>query len=157
MAALPLIMMVATVASAAVSAQGTIAAGKAAQKAANYEAAQLDVEAKNRKAEAQIEAGEYKRKKDLALSNLQATSAASGFSATDPTSLALADEISRYGTYQEQLAQYGGTSQRAAMEAQAVGRRLTGQAERIGSRYKAAGTILSGIGSMAGRYNPSYG
>lgn len=161
MSGLETIMMVAsmaaTAASAAVSSAGTIAAGKAKQQELNYETKQLDIEAKNRQAEAQVEAEQYKRKKDLALSNLQANAAASGFSATDPTSLALADELSRYGAYQEQLAQYGGTSQRAGLEAQAAGKRLTGQAERIGSRYSAVGTILGGIGSMASRYNPKYG
>lgn len=153
MAALPVIAAVATLASAGVSAYGTIAAGKAQDQAAKYEAAQLDIEAKNRKAESQIEAGEISRRKDLALSNLQANAAASGFSATDPTALAKADEIARYGTFQEQLAQYGGTSQRAGLEAQAEARRFTGKAQRIGSRYSAAGTILGGIGSAASGFS----
>lgn len=152
MAALPIIAAVATIAGSVVSASGTLAAGKAAQQSANYEAQQLDVEAKNKQAEAQIEAGEYKRKKDLALSNLQANAAASGFSATDPTSLALADEIARYGTFQEQLAQYGGTSTRAGLEAQAEGRRVSGKAARAGASYSAAGTILGGISSVAGKF-----
>jgi hypothetical protein len=157
MAALPFIAMAASLAGSVVSAAGTLAAGKAEQRAKNYEAAQLDAEAKQKQAEAQIEGERYQRKKELTLSTLQNEAGASGFSATDPTSLALADEISRYGTYQQQLAQYGGENQRAGLEAQAQGRRLTGEAERIGSRYKAVGTILGGISSMASKYNPSYG
>ena len=152
MAALPAIAAIATIAGSVVTASGTLAAGKAAQQEANYEAQQLDIEAKNRQAKAQVEAGELRRRKDLALSNLQANAAASGFSATDPTSLALADEIARYGTYQEQLAQYGGTSERAGLEAQAEGRRISGKAARIGSRYSAAGTILGGVSSLAGKF-----
>lgn len=152
MAELAIISAIASVAAAGVTAAGTLAAGKAQEQAANYEAQQLDVQAKNRQAEAQVQAGELKRKKELALSNLQANAAASGFSATDPTSLALADEIARYGTFQEQLAQYGGTSERAGLEAQAEGRRMTGKAARIGSRYSAAGTILGGISTLAGKF-----
>ncbi len=157
MAELAVISAIATVAGAAVSAAGTLAAGKAQQRAQNYEAAQLDAEAKQKQAEAQIEGEQYQRKKELTLSTLQNEAGASGFSATDPTALALADEISRYGTFQQQVAQYGGKEQREGLEAQAYGRRLTGEAERIGSRYKATGTILGGISSMASKYNPNYG
>jgi hypothetical protein len=155
MAALALISAVAGIAGSFISARGTLAAGKAQQQALNYEAAQLDVEAKQKQAEAQIEASQYKRNKDLKLSTLQNEAAASGFSATDPTSLSLADDITKYGTFQEQLAQYGGQVQRAGIEAQAEGRRMTGRAAVIGSRYAAAGTILGGISSMASKFNPS--
>ena len=41
------------------------------------------------------------RQKNLALSRLQAVGASSGFSATDPSNLALANEISKYGTYRK--------------------------------------------------------
>lgn len=156
MAALPFIAMAATIAGSVVSAEGTLAAGKATQRAMNYEAAQLDAEAKQKQAAAQIEGEQYQRKKELTLSTLQNEAGASGFSATDPTALALADEISRYGTFQQQMAQYGGKEQRAGLEAQAEGRRMTGNAAVTGSRYSAAGTILGGLGSaMAGKYNPS--
>lgn len=133
-------------------ARGTLAAGKARQQALEYEAQQQELKAKEEQAAAQREAQQYERKKKLALSELQAKSAASGFTATDPTALALADEIARYGTYQEQLAQYGGKSRRAGLEAQAQGSRLTGKAARQGASYSAAGTILGGISSMAGKY-----
>jgi hypothetical protein len=155
MAALPFISAVAGLAGSFIAARGTIAAGKAQQRALNYEAAQLDQEAKQKEAEAQVEAQQYQRKKELTLSNLQANAAASGFTATDPTALALADEISRYGTYQQQLAQYGGENQRAGLEAQAEGRRMTGRAAVTGARYSAAGTILGGISSLAGKFASS--
>jgi hypothetical protein len=143
---------------AAVQAQGTIAAGKAAQQSANYEAQQLDLKAKEEQAAAQRDALELRHKKDLTLSELQANSAASGFSATDPTALALADEITKYGTVQEQMAMYGGASRREGLEAQAAGRRMEGKAARQGAAYSAAGTILGGISSMADKYRrPSYG
>jgi len=147
-------MLVATVAGSAVTAAGTIAGGDAAEQSAKYEAAQLDIKAKEDQAQAQQDAKQLREQKERAQSALTARSAASGFSATDPTSLALLDELERYGTLQEQLAQYGGKSRRAGTEAQATGVRMTGKAQKRGSRYSAAGTILSGIGSGLSKYNP---
>lgn len=148
------IAAIATVAGSAVSAVGTIAAGNAAKEQADYEAAQLDIKAKEEQAAAQQEAQQLREKKERALSSLTARAAASGFSATDPTALALSDEIERYGTLQEQMAQYGGKSRRAGYEAQATGTRITGQAAKKGSRLSAAGTILGGISSL-GKYGGS--
>lgn len=147
---------VAGMAGSYVSAQGTLAAGKAAEQAAKYEAAQLDIKAKEEQAAAQRDMLDQRREKELALSKLQSNAAASGFSATDPTALALADEIERYGTYKEQLAQYGGESRRRGIEAQAHGTRMTGAAKRAGSRSEAAGTILGGISSMASKFAGNY-
>ena len=137
-------------------AQVTLAAGKAAEQAAKYEAAQLDIKAKEEQAAAQRDMFDQRREKELALSKLQNNAAASGFSATDPTALALGDEIERYGTYKEQMAQYGGESRRRGIEAQAAGTRLTGRAKRIGSQYEARGTILGGISTMASKYAGNY-
>lgn len=148
---------VAGLAGSYMQAQGTLAAGKAAQQAAEFEAKQLDIKAKEEQAAAQRDMFDQRREKELALSKLQSNAAASGFSATDPTALALADEIEKYGTYKEQMAMYGGTSRRAGIEAQAAGRRMEGKAARIGSQYSAAGTILGGISTMAGKYaGPRY-
>lgn len=148
---------IATIAGTVVSAAGTIAAGNAADKQAQYEAAQLDIRAKEEQAQAQQEAKQLREQKQRAQSTLTARSAASGFSATDPTALALNDELERYGTLQEQLAQYGGKSRRAGVEAQAASARLSGKAQKTASRYSAAGTILGGLGGLS-KYNPgTYG
>ena len=130
-----------------VSAAGTMAAGRAQEQAAEYEAKQLEIKGKEERAAAQREGQEYQRKTDLALSTLQARGATSGFSATDPTSLAIADEITKYGTYQQQMAQYGGESRQVGLEAQAETRRLEGRAARKGASYAALGTIIGGAGS----------
>lgn len=152
MAGLETIGLIAGLAGSVVSAAGTVAAGKAAQQAAEYEAAQLDIKAKEEQAAAQREAEEKKRTKQLALSELQSKAAASGFTATDPTALALVDEITRYGTVQEQMAMYGGESRKAGLEAQAEGRRLEGRAAKAASKTSALATILGGIGTFAGKY-----
>ena len=70
-------------------------------------------------ANAQVEAGQYKRRKDLVASSQQARGAASGLMTTDPTSLALADEVAKYGTLQEKMAVFSGTYARAGREARA--------------------------------------
>jgi hypothetical protein len=152
--ALSAISSIATVAGTLISAQGTIAAGKAQQQAANYEAAQLDIKAKEEQAAAQREAEQLRRRKELALSSLQTRAAASGFSATDPTASRLAGEVAEYGTLQEQAAMYGGTSRRAGLEGQAAATRASGAAARQGASYRAAATIIGGISTLADRYNP---
>lgn len=146
---------IATLVSGIVSASGTIAAGKAQEAAAKQEALGLEAKGKEEQAAAQREGEEYERKKDLAQSTLQARAGASGFSATDPTALALADEIERYGTFQQQMAQYGGESRRTGLDEQARFRRMEGKAARKAANISAVGTIIGSVGSMASKYNPT--
>jgi hypothetical protein len=146
-ATLAMISVGATIAGTAVSTIGTLASGRAAQQAANYQAAQMDMKGKEELAQGQQEAEQYRRKKQLALSTLQSRAAASGFEATDPT-------ITEHGELQEGLAMYGGKSRREGLEAQARGKRFEGKAERIGSYYKAGATILGGVASIADKYAP---
>lgn len=188
MAALAAIGPIVGAIGAGVSAVGTIAAGREAERAGlaeqqrliqegqarqtalEFEAAQLDIQAKNERALGQREAFQKKREKNLALSRLQTVAAGSGFTATDPTALALADEISKYGTLQEQTALYGGEAEAERLKLAAAGRRFSGQsaltsayaqgaaaaesgrAARRASMFSAAGTILGGISGMAGKY-----
>ncbi len=141
--------MVATGVGSAISAAGTIAAGKAKQQAAEFQAKQLDIKAGEEQAAGQQEAQQISRRKELAQSTLQARAAGSGFSATDPTALDLAGEIEKFGTMQEQMALYGGQSRAAGLRDAATGQRITGEAARRASTFDAAGTILGGASSMA--------
>jgi len=151
---------------AGVSAVGTIAAGRQAeqqaeeqQRVANWEAKQLEMKATEEKAIGQRDMLIERRQKNMALSRLQTVAAGSGFSATDPSALAIGDEIEKYGTYKEQLAMYGGTSKERDLNLSAAGRRHegamaydAGQAAKQGSYLTAAGTILGGASTMAERY-----
>jgi multidrug efflux pump subunit AcrA (membrane-fusion protein) len=139
-----------------VSAMGTIAAGKAQAAAAEYQAKQLEARGKQERAAAQVEAQQYESQKKLALSKHQAHAAASGFSATDPTNLVIADRIERYGTLQQQMVQYGGEDRQAGLEAQAEARRMEGRAAKQGARYSAMGTIIGGFGGLARSYGGGY-
>jgi murein L,D-transpeptidase YcbB/YkuD len=175
-------------AGSAVQAQGTLAAGKAAEEIglaqqkqsqaqgdaaraqAEYEARNLDAQAKQEFAASQREALQYRRQKQLALSSLQAKGAASGFDPNSASNLAIADEIEKYGTVQEGMAMYGGSARARNLEATAAGKRLSGQsaydaayssgdiyakegyARKEASQYGAAGTILGGVSTMASRF-----
>lgn len=151
----PVLSTVSTIAGTLISMQGQMAAGKAAQQAANYEAAQMELKAQEEQAAAQQEAEQLRHKKNLALSTLTARGAASGFMANDPTALHISEDIERYGTLQEQTAQYGGASRRSGLEGQAAATRASGQAARQGAQYRAMGTLFSGISTLADRYNPA--
>jgi hypothetical protein len=176
MAALPAIATIATVVGTGVSAYGTIAGGKAQsqqlaqqglaeRESSELQARQLIAKGKEEMAASQQEAAQYRRNKDLALSTLQNRAAAGGFSATDPTAMALSDEIDKYGTLQEKLALWGGSSRRAGLESQAAGARFSGDSAysaalqsganaRKASWYDAAGTILGGVSTLAAKYDP---
>ena len=175
MAALGTIAALATIAGTVVTAAGTIASGNAQakmaqqqgidrQQAAEFEARQLDIRANEERAAGQVEAKQHRRNKNLALSRLQALSASSGFSATDPTSLAIAEEIETYGEYQAGLANYKGEATQRNLRERAGAARFSGasasragyaeaSAARTGSYYSAGGTILGGISSAASTYN----
>ncbi len=174
MAEMAMIATIASMAGTAVTAIGTIASGNAqadyyqrqgaaTKQAADFEAKQLDIKAKDEFAAGQKDMLQLRRQKNLALSQLQARGAASGFDATDPSNLALADEISKYGTLQESAALYGGAGKANDIRLSAAGKRFSGDTTnalyseygdsvRQGSYLSAAGTILGGVSTMASRF-----
>lgn len=152
MAGLSAIATIASLAGTAVSAIGTIAAGRAQKQAADHQAAQLEVDAKQERAKAQQEALAIARKKRLELSRIQARAAGSGFGAADPTVLDLTGEVAQYGTLSQQFARYGGEVRGEDLKASAAGVRAQGAAALQRSTFNAAGTILGGVSSMFRRY-----
>lgn len=149
MAALPLI---ATIASTAMSAAGTIMAGNQQKAAGRWQQQDAERAARAERAGAQREAEQLGRRRDLASSRLQAVAAGSGFSATDTTALNLNDEIQRYGTYQAQMAQYGGDDRATGLNAQGAMARFSGDSAAAGSRLRAVGTVIGGFGDGLARY-----
>lgn len=180
----------AALAGTAATAVGTIASGRAqaeigayeqqrlqregqmSRQAAEFEAKQLDIQGNEERAAAQREAFALQRNKKLALSRLQNVAAGSGFMATDPSNLAIADEIEKYGTVQEQMAMYGGQSRAASLSDSASARRASGQAaydnaimsgniaraegraRRDASYLAAGGSMLEGVSTFASRFAP---
>lgn len=152
MASLATIASVAGLAGSVVSAIGTIAAGQAQKRAANFEAQQLEIRGKEERAAAQREAFQTAREKGLIQSRQQALAASSGAGALDPTILDLASDVEGEGTYRELLAQYGGEERAKGARAQAAGARMSGRAAATGSMFDAAGTILGGFSTFYDRF-----
>lgn len=146
MAGLGTIGLIASLAGTAVSAIGTIASGQAAARAAEMQARQLELNAKNEFAAGQREAQDEAHKTKLILSRLQNNASSGGFSGTDPTALDLTGDVAKYGTYRQQVAQYGGENRAEGLRTQAAAARETGKAELTGSYFRAGGTLLSGFG-----------
>lgn len=157
MAAMATVAALASAASGALTAVGTIAAGNAAktqgdmqQQAFNFEARQQEIKANDEFGAAQQRADALGRQKRLALSTLQARAAGSGFAATDPSNLALADEIETYGTLQEQTALYGGERARQDLRTGAAASRYSGQVAADMGRFKRTQSYLSAAGTIIG-------
>lgn len=142
------IAAVASLAGTAISAIGTIAAGKAQRKDAEFQAQQLDIRAKQEHAAAQREAEDVRRRKELVLSRQQVVSAASGMGADDPSVIEIAADTAGYGRYQEMSALAAGEARRKQNEYAAYSARTTGKAAQTASYYSAAGTIIGGIGNV---------
>lgn len=157
MAAMAGIAAVASLVGTAVSVVGTIATGQAQKQAADYQAAQLDVQSKEQAAVGQRDAESYALQTKLAQSRLQAVSGADGFTSTDTTATQLGENIAGYGAEQEGIARYKGKSAAAGSAAQANAARMTGQADLTGSYFKAGGTLLSGFSSLYSNYGQDLG
>lgn len=142
---------------AQIQAQGQKQQAAAQQAALEYQAKQLEMQGKEEQAAAQQEMFQQRRQKELALSSLQARGAASGFETTDPTGLQIGEDIARYGTLQEMMAAYGGSSRRAGLEAEAYGRRAEGRSIVEGARYGSAGTLAAARGAAAGARSAAMG
>lgn len=139
-----------------VSAVGTIAAGNAQRAAAEYQAKLYERKANEELAAAQRDADEYQRQKRFVQSKFQANAAASGFDATDTTTLNLLGSLEQRGSYQAAVAQYGGAARQAAYRGQATATRMSGRAAQTGSYFDAAGTILGGFSSLYGKYGGGF-
>ena len=153
LAALPAVFQgisaVASLASGVVGAAGAMQQAKAQQAALKYQNQQLEIREKNRRAQAFMEKREEERKRDLTLSTLQARSAASGFMATDPTTLQLGEQITKRGTYFGDIRKFQGLDEAAGIEGQIASNRITSQAIGTGATYSALGSLLKGATGFA--------
>ena len=140
-------------------AAGQLQSGKAAantglaqQKAAEFEAQQLEQNAGQAQAASQRSAIEELRKSMLLQSRAIAVAAASGGGALDPTVMALVGNLSKEGQLAAETQIYGGDERARAMRNQAKASRYEGaqraEAGRVAeraSKVSAGSTILSGI------------
>jgi hypothetical protein len=135
---------------------GALRAGQDADRAAKFDAAVKEQEAQRQRAVGQREMLQERQKKDLAQSRLQALAASSGGGATDASVIDLMEGIETQGEVNSLMKMWAGENTARGYEDAAMAARLKGQAEKTGSRYKAAGTLLSGAGDLFSKYK-SYG
>lgn len=137
-----------------VSAVGQIAAGQQQKAMADYQAQQLDQQAKDRMAVATRDAEQEAKKKDALLSRQTALAASSGGGVQNQSVLKLLEDTEAQGTFNANSAIYGGQSDASGLRSQAAVSRAEGKAAQTGSYLGAAGTLISGFGSA---YRTKYG
>lgn len=157
MAALAPLALAATAIGGVVSAMGTLAAGADAKEAAYFKAAQEEQQAQESRAASQRSAMESRRQAQLAISKIQANSAAGGSLASSGNPLQISENVAARGEYQALADMYKGENRARGLEDTAMGSRMTGDAAERGATYKAFGTLLSTGGSMFDRFNKFYG
>jgi len=135
---------------------GTLIGGAMAKQAAEYEAEQYRRNALQARAAAQRQAFEQRRKKELALSALQARAAASGAGADDPTIITLAERIAGRGEYLALTEMFAGEEEARGMAGKAQAAEFRGEMRQLGSFFDAAGTILGGGASMYKLYRDEF-
>lgn len=136
----------------AISGVGTIAAGAAQKNAADYEAQQMDMKAKEEVAASQRDALQKKHEGAILNSRAQAVAAASGAGAgTDaPTIVKLMGDTAGTAQYNADSALYGGFSRAAGLKDAAKGKRAEGNASLLGSVFSGFGGMAKGITSTFG-------
>jgi hypothetical protein len=125
--------------------------------AAEYKAKQEERVGQEQRAAAQRQALDEKEKEKYVQSHLQATAAASGGGADDPTIVKLSSDIAQRGEYNALSKMWSGESQAVGMENQAKLDRYSGYVrataladQAAATRTKADATILGGIGGLFG-------
>lgn len=145
----------AMVAGTVLSAAGQVQQGNAANKAAQYQAQQLDVNAGQQRAVAQRQAINDRRAGRLAESKLQARAGASGAGAGDPTVINLAQDIGAQSEYNALTSLYDGEEKARGMEGEADMKRYEGKMAKKGATIGAISSTLSSFGSMRMKYGGS--
>lgn len=127
------------------SAQSASRAGKAQQRANEYEARQLETNAGQQQAAAQRAAAERERQAVLMMSRAQAVAAASGAGALDPTVLKIISGIAEEGALASATELYDGDERARGMRDQAAASRFEGKMFRRAGRTRALTTLFTGL------------
>ena len=128
---------------------GNISAGNAQDKAATFQASQLEQQAGQERAAAQRRAIEDRRQAQLAQSRLLALS---GGSSTDATIVGLSADIAEEGEYRALSSLYEGEERARGDEMRAKALRYEGKQAKKASKIKAVSSLLSGGSSLFDKY-----
>lgn len=136
----------------------------AEQQAAQYKATEENRQAQEQRATSQRQALAKRRETEYTQSKLQASAAASGGGADDPTIIKLASDISGQGEYGALSDMYSGETRAVGLQNQANLDIYSGSAKAAAlranadmARSRATATILGGIGGLAGGFGKAGG
>lgn len=139
-----------------------------AQVAANFEAQQYDYLAGQELAAGQAEAYQQRKQAALVASTALANAAASGATASDPTTVKVISDIYAQGAYQSALAMYEGEEQARRYQIDAITKRVSGQSQanaaltsgsaaRSASGLNSISTLIQGGTSLLNKYGSDLG
>lgn len=135
---------------------GQMQAGKAADKNAKFQAAQLEQQAGQERASSQRVAIEERRRAAIAASNARAAAAASGGKATDPTVLNIQGALAGQGEYNALTALFEGEERARGLNLQAAGKKFEGKQAKKAGMIGGMSTIIGGTGSaLMAKYAPT--
>lgn len=161
---LPIAMAVTSLAGTAMGAVGTIRQGQQQKLNADYEALQMEKNAKQVEASGQQAALEKRRQYDILQSRALAIAGASGAGALDPDVLNIIGGLNAEGERAFGAELYNARSNVNAMDSQAAATRYQGQQSQTAGYVRGAATALSGVADAAGmtyfgqtNANPSHG
>ena len=143
------------VGSSVLSGIGQIQAGKAANSNAKFQARQMEQQAGQERASSQREAIAERRQSAIIQSNAQASAAASGGGATDPTVLNITGNIAKEGEYNALSALFQGEEKARGLGLQASATRMEGKQAKKQGMIGGVSTIIGGTASAASKYSPS--
>lgn len=131
---------------------GTLMQGDAANRDAKSQAMQLQQQAGQDRAVAQLEAGNRRRSARYAQSRALALAAASGAGASDPSVVNIISGLEGEGEFGALAAMYEGETSARGLEYAGKTQRSEGKAARNASYLKAGTTLLSGGSAWADKY-----
>lgn len=142
----------------AFSALSAMQQGKAQQRAANYQAAQLEQKAKQERASSQRTAIEERRQANLIQSSARAKAAAGGASLSSPGISNIIGDLDYQGDYRFQSRMYEGEESARGSEAAAAGARLEGKMAKQAGYAGALGAVAKfAMGSTGKSLYEKYG
>lgn len=156
MTGLETVALLAAAGGTALKAVGDISAGRAAAEASATEAAAMQQKANWERATAQHQAERRRQEAERLMSRQRALYAASGGGVGD-TALTVIGNTAAEGDLQSRIDIAMGEERARGIDDQAALRKRSGQAAWRGSLLQAGGTILDGVGKMAGPYIPRTG
>lgn len=144
--------MTAALVAMGVSAGGQVGAGRAAKRAANAQAQQIDIAAGQEIAAGQRRAEEERHQAALLASRAQAVAAASGGGASDPTVLTVISNIHARGEYDALVANYEASERARSLRLKGEAARTEGKSQENAGYIRGASTLLESGTSLYGKY-----